>query len=117
MIDNVNKVFFTPGDVVQIKHDLPFKPIMLVKGKETKMVRSDDTASSHFIGIKCFWFTTDLLYKEEIFSTKDLTHYKDEGEFVDVDDLPDFLGSSKEERLERYKKYRKQGITLVNRIK
>lgn len=70
MLDNIEKIFFIPGDVVRIKHDLTNKPDMLVKGKETKTLR--DAASTHFIGIRCFWFTTEGLYQEQIFNTKDL---------------------------------------------
>lgn len=70
MIENIEKIFFIPGDLVTIKHDLPNKPIMLVKGKETKTIRGAD--STHFVGIKCFWFTTEGLYQESIYNTKDL---------------------------------------------
>ena len=72
MIDNMDKIFFAPGDVVTIKHDLPFKPVMLVKGKETKTIRTSE--GTHFLGIRCVWFTTELEYQEQIFSTKDLVH-------------------------------------------
>lgn len=72
MIEEMNKIFFAPGDLVTIKHDLPFKPTMLVKGKETKTIREKD--GQHFLGIRCFWFTTELEFQEQIFSTKDLIH-------------------------------------------
>lgn len=75
-MDNIDKVFYTAGDLVQIKHPMPFKPIMLVKGKETKTIKGAEGA--HFLGIKCVWFTTTLEYQENIFSTKDLEHYKPE---------------------------------------
>ncbi len=71
-MDTFNRVFFTPGNVVTLKQDLPNKPTMIVKSKETKTIRDTDT--SHFIGIKCFWFTDNGFYQEQIFSTKDLTH-------------------------------------------
>jgi len=66
------KIFFNPGDVVQIKHELNEKPLMLVKAKESKMIQGD----SHFKGIRCFWFTKDGLYQEQVFSTKDLVMVK-----------------------------------------
>ena len=69
MIENIEKVFFIPGDLVTIKHDLPNKPTMLVKGKETKTFKDAET---YFIGIKCFWFRTDGEYQEQVFNTKDL---------------------------------------------
>jgi uncharacterized protein YodC (DUF2158 family) len=70
MIDNIQKIFFIPGDVVTIKHDLDNKPKMLVKGKETKTLK--DAEGTYFLGLRCFWFTTEGLYQEQIFSTKDL---------------------------------------------
>lgn len=69
---DVEKVYFNPGDVVQIKHDLDCKPLMLVKEKAQKMIKGD----SHFLGIKCLWFTKEGLYQEQIFSTKDLSMVK-----------------------------------------
>lgn len=62
------KLFFSAGDVVRIKHDITDRPTMLVKEKVQKMIKDD----AHFIGIKCFWFSKDGLYQEQIFSTKDL---------------------------------------------
>lgn len=70
MLENIDKIFFIPGDVVRIKHNISNRPDMLVKGKETKTIR--DQSGTHFLGIKCFWFTSDGLYQEQIFSTKDL---------------------------------------------
>jgi cytochrome c oxidase assembly protein Cox11 len=70
MIDTIEKVFFIPGDVVRIKHALTNKPDMLVKGKETKTFK--DAAGAYFVGIRCFWFTTEGLYQEQIFNTKDI---------------------------------------------
>lgn len=67
-----DKVYFNPGDVVQIKHDLETNPLMLVKEKESKMIKGD----SHFKGIRCLWFTRDGLYQEQVFSTKDLKMIK-----------------------------------------
>jgi hypothetical protein len=68
----MNKVFYVPGDSVTIKHDVSNKPTMLVKGKETRTIKDAD--GTHFLGIRCFWFTTTGEYQEETFSTKDLIH-------------------------------------------
>lgn len=76
-MENINKVFFTPGDLVTIKHDLVNKPRMLVIGKETKTIIDKSSEASHFKGIKCFWFTADHVYQEKTFSTKDLVHVED----------------------------------------
>jgi uncharacterized protein YodC (DUF2158 family) len=69
------KIFFLPGDLVTIKQPLPNKPVMLVKGKETKLVRKQDDAS-HLKGIRCQWFTSNGELQEAVFSTKDLELYK-----------------------------------------
>lgn len=69
-METFEKVFFIPGDIVTIKHEIPNKPTMLVKSKETKTFK--DTTGSYFVGIRCFWFTTEGLYQEQIYSTKDL---------------------------------------------
>ena len=110
----MNKIFFGPGDLVTIKHDLPNKPIMLVRTKVQVAIRSEDGSKDHLIGIKCFWFTADNAYQEEVFNTKDLMHV---GDYIEVADLPGFLGSTTTERLEKFKQYKKQGITLVQREK
>lgn len=70
-----NKIFFLPGEKVTLKRDVPHAPIMIVKGKETKMVRANDGSKDpkeYFKGIKCFWFNTLGELQEAIFNTKDL---------------------------------------------
>ena len=72
------KVFFTPGDMVTLKQDLPFKPIMMVKSVDKTSFRSGGTISeskSVLFGITCFWFTSTFEYQEKRFNTKDLIHY------------------------------------------
>lgn len=73
-----DKIYFLPGDVVTIKH-IRSAPVMIVKGKETKMVRPSelDEKKGFLQGIKCFWFTTDGLYQEQTFNTKDIIFYSD----------------------------------------
>lgn len=68
---DTEKVYFAPGDLVKVKHNLPNAPVMMVKGKETKMIKKD-SESSHFKGIRCVWFTSDYRIQEAVFSTKDL---------------------------------------------
>lgn len=70
-----NNIYFNPGDLVQLRQDLPNKPIMIVVRKETSIFKHDSKRSdrkSVLIGIKCRWFTTDGTLQEAIFSTKDL---------------------------------------------
>lgn len=63
-----DKIFFIPGNIVTLKHDLPNKPKMLV----TEIVTSKIKDANHFKGIRCIWFTKNQELEEAIFSTKDL---------------------------------------------
>lgn len=65
-----NKIFFKPGDLVTLKHDIPNKPIMLIVKKEVGYYVKEE--SEHFKGMKCIWFTNNLELQEKLFSTKDL---------------------------------------------
>ena len=72
MID-FEKIYFMPGDVVTLKQDVPNKPTMIVVKKKTLTIKPKEGDKSEFFqGILCMWFTTDGLYQEKIFSTKDL---------------------------------------------
>lgn len=68
------KIFFMPGDLVQLRQGLPNKPTMYVVKKETKMVKLDKNSDleDFFIGIRCRWFRTDGGLEEAVFNTKDL---------------------------------------------
>lgn len=70
------KEHYYPGDRVQLKQDIPNKPIMIVKGKEVRTIlpSKDESLSAItvLIGLKCFWFSSDGKYQESIFNTKDL---------------------------------------------
>ncbi len=69
-------IYFNPGDVVQLKQDIPNKPIMIVVRKETSIFKHDqkrlEDKKPILIGIKCRWFTTDGTLQEAIFNTKDI---------------------------------------------
>lgn len=67
-MENKEKIYFLPGDLVKFKKDLPNAPIMLVVKKVTKQYKS----TSYFQGILCRWFTTDGTLQEEIWNTKDI---------------------------------------------
>ena len=66
-----NKIFFTPGDIVTLRQELPNKPTMIVHRIEKVLLRGkgDDSALK---GIRCRWFTTSGELCEETFNTKDL---------------------------------------------
>ncbi len=71
----INNVYFNPGDVVQLKQDIPNKPTMIVVKKITSIFKHDQKKIDKkpiLIGIRCMWFTKDGALQEAIFSTKDL---------------------------------------------
>jgi len=72
------KVFFTPGDVVTLKQNLPNKPIMMVKSVDKTSFRDDRSTDSKpvLFGITCIWFTDSGEIQEKRFNTKDLVHYE-----------------------------------------
>lgn len=80
-MEEKEKVFFIPGDIVTLKHDIPNKPTMIVKCKESKMIKNVDevggkTSREYFKGIRCFWFSTAGVLQENVFNTKDLIKVK-----------------------------------------
>lgn len=74
MMNHVNvedsKIFFIPGDIVQLRQDIPNKPKMLVYRVERSIMRNN--GSNVLKGVKCRWFTDNGLLQEAVFSTKDL---------------------------------------------
>lgn len=68
------KIYFTPGDIVTLKQDIPNKPTMIVVGRVTSYMRSqkDENKDTYFKGIKCRWFSNNGELQESIFNTKDL---------------------------------------------
>lgn len=73
MYERTEKVFFSPGEVVTLKQDLPNKPKMVVKSVDKEVMRTDGHRPMLF-GITCMWFKTDGTLLSERFSTKDLMH-------------------------------------------
>lgn len=67
-----DKVYFAPGDIVQIRQNLPNAPTMVVIKKETTLFKHKDDATNILKGIKCRWFTSTGELQEAVFSTKDL---------------------------------------------
>lgn len=69
-------VYFNPGDVVQLKQDIPNKPTMIVVKKETSLFKHDskrlEDKRSILKGIRCKWFTSTGELQENVFNTKDL---------------------------------------------
>lgn len=68
-------IYFNPGDIVQLKQDIPNKPIMIVVKKETSLFKHDRKADDKrpiLKGIRCRWFTITGELQENVFNTKDL---------------------------------------------
>lgn len=72
MINEEDKIYFVPGDLCQIKHDLPNKPIMMVVRKETSIFKNKEDQNGILKGIRCRWFTTSGQLQEAVWNTKDL---------------------------------------------
>ena len=70
-----DNVYFNPGQLVQLKQNIPNKPVMLVVKKETSVFKHDPNKLNQkpiLLGIKCRWFTKDGMLQEALFNTKDL---------------------------------------------
>ena len=70
-----NNIYFNPGQIVQLKQNIPNKPKMIVVKKETSLFKHDQKKEDKrpiLIGIRCRWFTTNGELQEAIFNTKDL---------------------------------------------
>lgn len=67
-----SKIFFNAGQRVQLKQDIPNKPIMIVVKKETSIFKHNNTKKPILMGIRCRWFTTTGQLQEAIFNTKDI---------------------------------------------
>ena len=74
MLGNVydgEKIFFSPGDMVEIKQEIPNKPKMVVLKIERSIIKKDNS-NPYLKGVKCRWFTNNGQLQEAVFSTKDL---------------------------------------------
>lgn len=69
-------IYFNPGQVVQLKQNIPNKPLMVVMKKETSLFKHNNKRLNEkkpiLIGIRCRWFTSNGELQEAIFNTKDL---------------------------------------------
>lgn len=72
----LDKIYFLAGDLVVLNKTELQSPIMLVVGKVSTIIRSDESQSKdNLIGIKCRWFTKDNHLQEAVWNTKDLKLY------------------------------------------
>ena len=75
-----NNIYFNPGQIVQLKQDIPNKPSMIVVKKETSLFKHDSRREGKrpiLIGIRCRWFTTTGAMQEAVFNTKDIELIKE----------------------------------------
>ena len=69
----LDKVYFMPGDIVQLKQNIPNKPTMIVVKKKTLTIKPKDEDKTNFLqGMLCMWFTANGELCKDVFNTKDL---------------------------------------------
>ncbi len=65
------KIYFQPGDICQMKQDIPNKPKMVVVRIERSIMKNTD-GKDYLKGVRCRWYSADQKLQEAVFSTKDL---------------------------------------------
>lgn len=60
--EEIEKIYFLPGDLVTLKKGIDHKPTMIVVKKVTKYIKDNP----YFQGILCRWFTTEGSLQEAI---------------------------------------------------
>ena len=69
--ENDEKIYFSPGQIVKMKQNIPNSPLMVIHRIERSIIRN--TNGKDFLkGCRCRWFTKDGYLQEATFSTKDL---------------------------------------------
>lgn len=68
-----DKVFFNPGDTVQLKKGVSNKPEIMLVHTVDKMKRRD-AEQDRLLGITCIWFTDSGELQKFRFDSKDLKH-------------------------------------------
>jgi len=66
-----DKIYFQPGDTVELKQDISNKPQMVVKSID-KMAKG--SSAPELLGVTCVWFNANQELQSSRFSTKDLRH-------------------------------------------
>ena len=64
----MEKVFFMEGDLVQLRQELPNKPIMLVQSVDKTVLGE----KPRLLGVTCIWYTTVGELQKHRYNTKDL---------------------------------------------
>lgn len=73
-MNEVERIYFMPGDLVQVRQNVDNKPVMIVKEKETKRFtpNKEEQGKDFLVGIRCVWFDKEQRLQEAVFNTKDL---------------------------------------------
>lgn len=66
----MEKIFFSAGDLVTLKQELPNKPVMLVQTVDKIPMKEGDRVS--LLGVTCIWFSVDHAMHKCRFNTKDI---------------------------------------------
>jgi hypothetical protein len=66
-----DKVYFQPGDTVELKQKVNNKPTMVVKSID-KVAKGNN--APELLGVTCMWFNNTRELQIARFSTKDLQH-------------------------------------------
>lgn len=73
MTEQMNQIYFVPGDLVTLRQEIPNKPIMIVVKKETSLFKNNIEDKKNVLkGIRCRWFTVSGELQEAVWNTKDL---------------------------------------------
>ena len=60
------RVYFSAGDIVRIKHDLENRPYMMVQSIDKTVTEGT------LLGVTCIWFSNNGEIQKHRFNTKDL---------------------------------------------
>lgn len=70
---NESYIYFSPGDLVTVRHNVDNKPVMWAVDKASRVIKhSTGDVETVFLGIKCRWFDKNGVLQENIFNTKDI---------------------------------------------
>ena len=72
----MERVFFSSGEVVELKQELPNRPKMLVQSVDKIPMKEGDKVA--LLGVTCIWFSVDQKLQRCRFSTKDLKKVSDD---------------------------------------
>lgn len=72
----IEKTFFSSGDVVIIKHDIPNRPHMIVQSIDKLPITNGERVA--LLGVTCMWFSSDNKLQKNRFSTKDIKKVSDD---------------------------------------